>query len=173
VNVRAIGDFLFTATIVVVIAVALWASLTWPYEARLLPWIIGVPTIVLCLLTLALVARRIWSLEPEEQVQLLDIQADRDLPGTIVAIRATAMFGWVLGFFGAIWLVGFLPSVPLFIFLYLVVQGREKWWVALVVSVAMSAFMIGVFHFVLRVAWLRGQFPELQRLMLDWINRLF
>jgi hypothetical protein len=174
VNVRAIGDFLFTSAIVAVIAWAMWAALAFPYEARLLPWVIGLPAALLCLVVLVLIAPRILS-EPdsEEQARLLDIQADRDIPGSLVAIRAAALFGWVFGFFAAVWLVGFLPSVPLFVFLYLVIQGRERWWVALTVSVATSAFMIGVFHLILRVAWLRGQFPEPQRLLLDWVNRLF
>ena len=41
--------------------------------------------------------------------------------------RTLSILGWTVGFFLAIWLLGFSYAVPLTIFLYLKFVGNEKW----------------------------------------------
>lgn len=173
-SVRLVGDLVFTFVILAVIVASLSVTFGWPYSARLVPWAIGVPATLLCLF---LLARGIWQMArgtaPHEIAKVMDIQRDQGIPTTVFAARASAMFGWILGFAGAAWLVGFLPAVPVFIFLYVVLQGRESWWMALALSAGMFAVMAGVFHFILHVAWMRGQFNEPQRAIISFLNQLY
>jgi sulfite exporter TauE/SafE len=174
VSVRFVGDLVFTFALLVVIVAGLSHTLDWPYGARLIPIAIGVPAALLCV---ALLAVGLWKLSRgtigEESVRMMDIKRDEGIPADVFATRATTMFVWVLGFAAAIWLFGFLPVVPLYIFLYLVVQAGERWWSAALYGAGMFAFMAGLFHFVLHVAWMRGQFNEPQRLILSLLNQLY
>lgn len=173
-SIRLIGDLVFTLVLLTIIVAAMVAALDWPYSARLAPLAVGVPAAVLCL---ALAVRAIWHVikgsAPEENKRIMDLRADRDIDADVFAVRASLMFAWIFGFAAAIWLVGFVPSVPVFVFLYMLLQAREKWWVALLYSAGMFAFMVIVFHVILHVAWLRGQFPGPQRLILSTVNQLF
>jgi len=174
IGVRAAGDLAFTVAILVIVAASMIATWDWPYAARLMPLAVGVPA---ALLSLALVVRGIWRLvhgvAPQESDRVMDLRADRDLDNDVFAARAAAMFAWVFGFAVLIWLVGFLSGVPLFVFLYVLLQAREKWWVALFYSAGMFLFMAVVFHYILHVSWMRGQFNGLQRLMLGLLNQLY
>jgi hypothetical protein len=173
-NIGVVGNIAFTCVILAVISWALLEARTWPYEARILPLIIGTPAAALCL---AIIAQDLWNLwrpkEARSKAMLMDIQVDQDQPLGIVVRRATMMFAWVFGFFGVTWLLGFLISVPLFVFLYLLVQGGERWWVAAIASVSMFVFTVGVFHFVIHVSWIRGAIPGPQREMIELLNKLY
>jgi hypothetical protein len=70
--------------------------------------------------------------------------------------------------FAAVWLVGFVVSVPLFVFLYLTLQAQEKRWIAVVYTVSMLVFILGLFHVILSIPWPEGVFPQLEQLILQW-----
>lgn len=173
VGIRAIGDLIFTAVILAVVGASLVATLNWPYSARLMPLAVGLPAALLCL---ALVARGLWrvgyGIRPGEDDRVMDLRADRTLPSDVFARRAAAMFAWVFSLALGVWLFGFLPSVPVFVFLYILLQAGEKWSVALLSSAGIFAFMVLVFHVILHVAWLRGQFPWPQKVILTYLNQL-
>jgi hypothetical protein len=173
-SVRLVGDLVFTLVILTVIVASLSVTFGWPYSARLVPWAIGVPATLLCLF---LLARGIWRMArgtaPHEIAKVMDIQRDQGIPTAVFAARASAMFAWVFGFAGAAWLIGFLPAVPIFVFLYILLQGGERWWTAISLSAGMFAVMASVFHFILHVAWMRGQYNELQRQIIGLLNQLY
>jgi putative tricarboxylic transport membrane protein len=75
----------------------------------------------------------------------------------LVRRRAVSIIGWTLGFFLAIWLLGFNIAVPVATFLYLKVGAREKW--PLTVSLALFAwlFFYGVFDYTLHLPFPNGQ----------------
>lgn len=169
----AVGGIVFTAFILAVIVVAMAVTADWPYEARLLPRVIGVPAALLCVALLALdVARLVRGGPQKARAQIMDMQADTDMPLPEVAQRAGAMFGWVFGLFAAVWLVGFLITIPVFIFLYLMVQGKESVRTSIIAGVAMLLFTVVTFHFLLRVSWLPGVFPLPQEYVIEWLNAL-
>ena len=74
--------------------------------------------------------------ELEEEVQ---IEPAVELRRTLIII------GWVVGFFLGIWLIGWMVTVPLAIFLYTKVAGRESWLVAVTAGVLGWVFFDGVF----------------------------
>ena len=72
--------------------------------------------------------------------------------------RRTANIGaWIVGLFVAIWMIGFNIAIPLFVFLYLKVESREKWWFSLLFAGVGWAFVYGLFIRVLHIP-----FPEPQ-----------
>ena len=59
----------------------------------------------------------------------------------------------VLGFIGSIWLIGFVLSIPLFILVYMLVQGRESIKIAFIWSIIGFVFTVGLFDMILHTNW--------------------
>jgi len=60
--------------------------------------------------------------------------------------------GWLLGFYGAIRLIGFPSTVPFFLFVYAKVY-RAHWLPALSLAAYSWGLAYGVFEFFLHVPW--------------------
>jgi hypothetical protein len=86
-----------------------------------------------------------------------------------VVRRAANIFAWIAGLFAAIWLVGFLVSIPLFILFYMRFQSRETWSSSLAWTAVTVGFIIGLFHYILRVPWSYPVIAWLQEILLEWI----
>jgi hypothetical protein len=160
---------LFTLLFFVLFALAVFTARDWQIQARLFPWVVGIPVLALCAIQLfkdLFVVKE--DAGEDEPLGFMDLPVDRSVPVSMVIKRALNIFAWILGLFGAIWLIGFIVSVPLFVLLYLILQAREKIWVAVVYSIAMLAFIIGVFHVILSIPWPEGVFPQLEQLILQW-----
>jgi hypothetical protein len=125
----------------------------WPEKAKLFPLAIGIPLFCLAAVEAA------WSLlRPERKPpQAMDYQVSMAAHGTR---RATIAVAWMLGFFAAIVLLGFPVAVPLFVFLYLKLQGRESWTLSIVMTAAVWGVFYGLFdrllHLPFAAGWLVG-----------------
>ena len=64
--------------------------------------------------------------------------------------------GWMLGFFAAIVLVGFMIAVPLFLFLYLKLQAREGWPMSIGLTLIVFAAFYGLFEALLHLPFPAG-----------------
>ncbi len=145
----------------------------WAIQARMFPWVIGIPAVMLC--AFQLLGDLFQRLSPEEMDDLrgaMDLPVDRSVPISLVAKRAANTFLWILGLFAGVWLVGFVISVPFFIFLYLKLQARENLRVALTSGVGMLFLIVGVFHLVLSVPWPEGVFPQAETWILTMAEDL-
>ena len=67
-----------------------------------------------------------------------------------------ALFGWMLGCLVAIWLIGILLTVPLFIAGYMRLWGQRPWLVSILSGVAVLAFVTFVFELLLGTQLYRG-----------------
>lgn len=168
---RANPGALLTLLILLLFFGGVFTGREWELRARLFPWVIGIPALFLCVAQLAMdlfQAKR--SDNPDIAAGFMDLPVDRGVPVSVVIRRAVNIFGWIIGFYATIWLVGFIPSVPLFVLLYLLIQAREKFWVSLLYTGAVLVFLIGVFHLVLHIPWPPGVIPAPQELILGWVG---
>jgi len=122
--------------IMIVSAYGVVAAIAWPWKAALFPLVIGIP--LFCLAA----AEALWTIFGAAPAQEGEAKDFRLSIGNQTARRTLVATGWILGFFGAIVLLGFPVAVPLFVFLYLKLQGREGW----LLSIAMTAAVWGVFY---------------------------
>jgi TctA family transporter len=160
---------LFTLLFFVIFAGAVFTARDWQLQARLFPWVVGFPILALCTYQLFKdLFVRTEASDEAEALGFMDLPVDRSVPVSIVIQRALNIFGWILGLFAMIWLIGFVVSVPLFVLLYLILQAREKTWIAIVYMIGMLAFIIGVFHVILSIPWPEGVFPQLEQFILQW-----
>lgn len=130
---------------------AVAAALDWPWKAKLFPLVIGVP--VFCLAT----AEVLWVLfgkAPRDQA--MDFQLSKHLPEKVALRRTLQAVGWMLGFFSAIVLLSFPVAVPLFVFLYLKLQGREGWGLSLVFTLVVGGLFYALFDRLLHLPFPDG-----------------
>jgi len=127
--------------------------------------------VLLCLVQLCLDLFRIGdSTDGDDLASIMDLPVDRGVPVSVVVHRAANTFGWIGGFFFVIWLVGFIITVPLFVFFNLTIQAREKVWVSLVYTGGMLIFLLGLFHYILHIPWPAGVIAGPQDFILGLIG---
>ena len=161
---------LFTLIILLLMVGLVVTAKQWQYQARLFPWTIGIPTMLLCFLQLGMDLFRSKN-EDEDVAGMMDLPVDRSVPVAVVIRRAVNIFGWIFGLFLSIWIIGFILSVPLFLLLYLSVQAGESWKVSVSYTVVMLVFMVGVFEMVLHIPWPVGLINAPQEFILGLVER--
>jgi hypothetical protein len=135
------------------------SALAWPWKAKLFPLVIGIP--LFCLAA----AEALWTIfgKPSERQAATDFQLSTDqAPG--VALRRTLIAAaWAVGFFLLIVLLGFQSAVPVLVFAYLKLQGREGWIFTIVFTAAVWGFFYGLFDLLLHLPFPPG-------VLLEWLG---
>ena len=144
-----------SAAIMLMAGYGIFAASAWPWKAALFPLVIGIPLFALA------AAEALWTLlgraatTSEIEVTLTTAPAARR--------RVLVVAAWILGFFAAVVLLGFPIAVPLFLFLYLKLQGGEGWVISIAVTVAVTAAFYGLFDALLHLPFPAGWLSELLR----------
>ena len=84
--------------------------------------------------------------------EVYDVKLDKQ-----VELRRTLFyFAWFIGGALGIWLLGIVISLPLLVFLYARVEGRERWSVSLLMAACTYALIWGLFEYMLETRWPPG-----------------
>lgn len=150
---------LFTTAVVIILVLALFQSRNFGFRAGLFPWVIGIPTLILalCQLVKDLLGRE------KAKAPLAAWEIAADVPPEVATRRTGAIITWSIGFFVAIWLLGFSYSIPVSMLLYLKLAGKEKWPMALVVTFFTWLFVYALFERALSIP-----FPD--GLLMTWFK---
>ncbi len=132
---------------------ALYASLHWPFRTALFPRVIAVPLLALSLLELILC---VAGPELEREGHAVDFELTKDIDPAVARRRTVAIFSWTFGFFFLILLCGFTLAVPLFVFLYLKLTGKEGWVLTLLLTLLSWLTMEGLFNRLLHLPFPQG-----------------
>ncbi|MBI2985263.1 MAG: tripartite tricarboxylate transporter TctB family protein [Deltaproteobacteria bacterium] len=144
----------FSAFLIATFGFAVLNAREWPFWTRLFPLVIAIPSFALALLHLVLDVR----VTRKNSSALSGIEeAAAELPIAEARRRVFSMVTWILCFFLAIWLLGFAIGVSLCTFLYLKLEAKESWWLALFLGAAAWGFVFGLFDWALHVPFPEGQ----------------
>jgi hypothetical protein len=138
--------------IMAVSAYAAISALAWPLKTALFPLVISIP--LFCLATAELVA--IVLSGPRFGLTKDFQRPPAEVAGTLAARRSLIAIGWMLGFFAAIVLFGFLVAVPVFLLAYLRLQAKESWIFSLVFSALVSGVFWALFDYLLHLPFATG-----------------
>jgi hypothetical protein len=137
---------------------AIFSALAWPWKAKLFPLVIGIP-----LLCLALAEVRGVLLGSTSGAAAADFKLSQEHPPEVARRRTAIAVTWIGGFFVLILLLGFLIAVPLLVFAYLRLQGRESWLFSAAFTLAVWAAFYGLFDQLLHLPFPAG-------LLFEWLG---
>jgi putative tricarboxylic transport membrane protein len=142
----------FTLCVIILLALALWQSRNFGVRAGLFPWVIGTPTLLLALFQLA------KDLRGQKKVSRPAFEGEGavEVSSAVATRRTLTVLGWTVGFFIAIWLLGFSYAVPLTMVLYLKFAGREKWPITAIMTFCTWGFFYLLFQRMLNVPFPDG-----------------
>jgi len=145
--VRGVERICFTFIVGLVPVMALIIAKDWPVRASIVILFLGSIGVVLGLVQLVFDYKGLRQ-RADAQRPTFDVEALQH-EGRWGSLE---IWGWLLGLFAAIHLIGFLAALPLFVFLYAKVYGA-RWTTAVILAAATLGFLYGVFEQVLHVPW--------------------
>jgi hypothetical protein len=159
----------FSLAVIVLIVAAIISSRDWPHDAKLVP-------LTACGMALvAAVLNLVYELfgPPQEAVAHADAGvkvaahvSDLGVTDNVVRKRAATFFVWLAGFIGLIALIGFIPAIAVFVFVYMSFGFGEPKRNALAYALGTTLLCWVVFQWGLQVAWpqslLGDMFPALR-----------
>ena len=122
-------------------------------RAGLFPWAIGFPVLALIIVQFIMELLGKGSKSSDDHLT----EAGPELPANVVNRRTAGIFGWILGYFVAIWLFGFSIGGPLCAFIQLKISYRERWLLTLILTACTWVFIYGLFDRILHVPFPQGQ----------------
>ena len=135
------------------VVIAIWvviSALKWPMKTAIFPIIIGS---VVFLLAVTELCFTLFEKKGTEKTETMDFQLSKDIDQALANRRTLSIFAWIIGFFFLILLLGVPIALPLFMFLYLKLSGKEGWRI----SIGLTAVVWVCFYF-LFIWFLRTQF---------------
>ncbi len=157
-NNNVIEQVLFLLVVAGVFGYALYGSLEFPTNAQTFPWFVAATALVIT--SVELVLYLISQRDPENAESFSD------------SIRAkfSGIFPyivWLLAYYGAIYLIGMVSASALFVFLFLLIPGKMKWYWALLSAVLVFIFLISM-EDVMSLRWPRSIIDPLEMLGIDF-----
>jgi len=155
-GIRLRSSTVITLFFLAVFLVATIEGWQWPYIGKLMPvYFVAIPGIVFCLIQLYRDLIGWERKNPGEGVQM-DEEFMEGLDLRTEVGRTLAFFGWFAGGAVGIWLLGIVIALPLMAFLYMFVEGRERWTASLVMGGCTFLFLWGLFEYLLDIRWPPG-----------------
>jgi hypothetical protein len=140
----------------------------WEPRAGLFPWVVGLPSFLLALYILIQECLRSTR---EVKVAEYGLVLEPKVEPIVERQRTIAISGWIVGFFVAIWILGFVPASAVATFLYLKFGAGEQWLITVVLVVVCWLFFYGVFDYALQLPFPNGAlFDWLPVNMASWHN---
>lgn len=152
------GGSLLTFFFLAMFVAALVIGWDWPLIAKLMPvYAVAIPGAVLVGIQLfrELTA---WAKQAGETSAAYEADQLFDIPleKATEFRRTLGFFGWYIGGAVAIWAFGMVIALPLFVLLYTLIEGRERWSVSLLMSAGVFLLIWGLFDYLLEMRWPAG-----------------
>jgi pilus assembly protein TadC len=149
--------------------IAAWAvikALEWPLTTALFPVVIGIPIFILA--TSELFSSLSKREETTREVSAKGASSKEEKPDRLPVDRTLLAFLLILSFFLLILLVGFPIAVPLFVFFYMKIYGREKWVLSVGIAAVTWAGFYGLFVLVSNIHFGEGWLQQGLRALGIW-----
>ena len=148
----------FTIFFLLIFVAAAIAGWDWPNIAKIMPvYVAAIPGALLVVLQLYRDAtgwerRRGGAAGGIDMDEVSEVSLDKKTE----LRRTIAYFAWFSGGALGIWLLGLVIALPLLVFFYALIEGKEKWFTALITAVCTYALVWGLFEYMLETRWPPG-----------------
>lgn len=148
-------QILFDLLVLLFFAFLVWEAKEWKLQARLYPWVIGIPMLLLSVVHLGMELRGME--EKSSGSTPVDFQFAKGIDPVLAKWRTIRIFSCIFGFLTAVWLLGFSISIPLVVFLYLKADAREGWILSVILTAGAWLIYWGLFERLLRLPMPEGK----------------
>jgi TctA family transporter len=169
---------LFTVFFLLVIGGMMVAALSWHFSAKLVPLIVGGIGFTMVAMSLlnetsrkpAAAATRSLTEKAQHEVEEkihMDLSSDTEhLPVRTIVERALRFFGYLIAFMAVMAVIGLIPTVAVFVLIFMRLEGPERWPLVLTYAAVLVLGIYIAFDVFMAVPWpptLLGQlFPALK-----------
>jgi len=169
---------LFYVAFLGTVGVMLWTASSWNADAKIAPTIVGIVALMAAGVSLLYQifrrpdAKRVLGLGEKAQADIsqklhMDTSTDLSALGPRVVLqRALIFFGYLVGFMLSMAVIGLIPTLPIFIILFMRLENREPWKLVLPQAALITLGMWFLFDKLLTIPWpqtyIGGWFPALR-----------
>jgi hypothetical protein len=156
---------LFTMAFIVTIGTLLAMALPWHMSAKLVPLVVGSIALTVAILSLfndmcrKPAAARAGGMADQAQREVsetihMDLTSDTGhLPLRTIVERAIRFFGYLLAFMAVMSIIGLIPTVAIFVIVFMRLEGPERWPLVLAYSAALTGAIYLVFDQMMSLPW--------------------
>ena len=165
---------LFTIFMIGIIGAMVLMSLRWDFSAKIVPLVVGTVALLAAGTSLfndmcrkpedsagGLIDQAIHEVEQklgqsskaDEKIHM-DLSSDTaHLPTDIIIKRAARFFGYLLAFMAVMAVVGLVPTVAVFVVIFMRYENRERWSLVIPYAVILLVSISFVFDYVMSIPW--------------------
>jgi TctA family transporter len=151
---------LFPVLLLGFLGMLVWQAQAWPYAARLIPTIVGSfgLFVVAASLMTNMMRRSPVSMAAQAQVNDQRLHVDvgveeDDLSPKQVALRGFEFLAWLIGFMVSMALIGFVPTLPVFVVSFMLCYGERRAVLILSIAGGLTALVFFLFDRFLHLPW--------------------
>jgi hypothetical protein len=142
----------------------MYEAVQWNFYAKIIPMIVGTGALLFCGLSLLNDMCKSESVNKHKEEAKAKGQVEEKIhmdigsnitgmdPWTIFQ-RGMIFFGWMVFFLLSMAIIGLIPTVPIFVILFMRIEGREPWLLTLIMAAFMYFFIYFLFDWLLSVPW--------------------
>jgi len=146
----------FALFLLIIFSVATVSGWEWPNIAKIMPvYVAAIPGLIMVSIQLL---RELTGWETGRSAAGVDMDdaGNAELDEATARRRTLVYFAWLIGGAVGIWLLGIVIALPLLVFLYALIEGREKWLTSLIIGASAYALIWGLFEYMLETRWPAG-----------------
>ena len=146
----------FALFLFIIFAIAIYSGWEWPNIAKIMPvYVAAIPGLIMVSIQLY---REFTGWEKSRAASGIDMDdsGSADLDEATARRRTIMYFAWFIGGAIGIWLLGIVIALPLLVFLYALVEGKEKWLTSILIGAGAYALIWGLFEYMLESRWPAG-----------------
>jgi hypothetical protein len=162
---------LFTVFVIVLLGVMVGTALRWDFSAKIVPLVIGTVALTAAGLSLfndlcrkpergsgSLADQAMREVEqslggPDQKIHMDLTSETAHLPFDTIIKRAMRFFGYLIAFMGVMGLIGLIPTVALFVVVFMRYENNEPWKLVIPYAVILVSAITLVFEMVMHVPW--------------------
>ncbi|MGZ8464960.1 MAG: tripartite tricarboxylate transporter TctB family protein [Candidatus Binatia bacterium] len=146
----------FALFLLIIFSVATVSGWGWPDIAKIMPvYVAAMPGLFMIIVQIYREATGWETRRSTTSIDMDESGANR-LDEATARKRTLAFFAWFIGGALGIWLIGIVYALPVLVFLYALLQGKEKLLTSLIIGGCAYLVIWGLFEYMLETRWPSG-----------------
>ncbi|GAB6153797.1 hypothetical protein JCM17380_25470 [Desulfosporosinus burensis] len=146
--VRIKGSVVFAFVLFLFFIVFVGLALTYNPQARMVPLVIGIPSLILS-------AGMLWNTWSKAKTSQL-VEKESEIKKEFSNRDLLMTFAWFFALLIMVYLFGFLYVIPIFLLAYLRLSGKESWVLTITISLSACLVILILFVMILKVDLYKG-----------------